>query len=769
MSHTEPNQPKHQDGQSLLDAMDRTMPQKVAVCAAHMMLKDGSTVLDAGCANGMTTAHFALKYPQVHFIGVDYDGEYINAARNKFGHIPNIEFIQADLRNFSLQGRKIDAALNLSILHEPYSYDGYRAQTVLEILSSELEHAEIYGTVVNRDFMLPDNPQDMVYIALPDDGTNQGDDYKSLSMAAFFLRYAQEAMRFDNGDPDGHIKGFFTEEHTQRLSGHENIPKNWRVFSVQHQFAWEFVWRMTYRDRFLNEAEEKYAFWTHQQHRKEPEKLGARVVFSAPYENPWLLENRYRKEARILDGALHPLPLPPSNFISVLQKIPENHSVAFREHQLSETAPSYLKVSSYINKQSGEIFDLVKRPGGDVIDILPYFIENDNLIIYAKDQYPRPIANIKPRMMSPNLDNKKWSGHMIEPLAAANTKGSAEKIITSVLTERAGLDSATIKMNSIDRMHYYPAPAELNERVHAVRIELAGTPAGSIALNGGYSGFSNDGIMRAFNAQSLLQAAQVGMLPEARLETGIYALMRERNVMPQEWLGQKINLKTDKDIKPCPLAELLTEENKQKLFKSTKKKAHTLSINRSEFHEIIYQNDRERVLHRKELEFAVPANDISTNTVSLACLVKDQRTGQPLLGVQKSSDMRSHFASVQNREGHSNLLSLPRYRLPSNVEHIQTVPLWIADQINVPEECIKRLGEGYFPSLGITPDRVFPYTVTQASKALKERCDFVPLCDLFNNIEKITDLNLINAVFRSVHALDLWPDNFDTNKLDLQV
>ena len=755
---SDPSQTKHHDGQSLLDAMDRTTPQKVAVCAAHMMLKDGSTVLDAGCANGMTTAYFAMKYPEVHFIGVDYDGEYIAKAKASFGHLKNIEFIQADLRDFSLQGRKIDAALNLSILHEPFSYDGYRAQTVLEILTSELEHAQVYGTVVNRDFVLPDNPDDMVYIALPDDGAHDGDDYNALSMAEFFLRYSQEAMLFDGGDPQGHIKGFFTEEHTQRLSGDKNIPDNWRVFSVQHQFAWEFVWRMSYRDRFLNEAEEKYAFWTHAQHRKEPEKLGARVLFSAPYENPWLLENRYKKEAKILDSALHPLPLPPSNFISVLQKIPDGHSIALREHKTSETAPAYLRITNHINTTNGEIVDLVARPGGDVLDILPYAVDGDDLIVYAKDQYPRPIANIKPRMMSPNLDSKKWSGHMIEPLAAANTKGSDQDIIRTVLTERAGLSAASIVMDSIGSLHYYPAPAELNERVHAVRVELTDAPKDAVVLSGGHSGFSNDGIMRAFNAQSLLQAAQVGMLPEARLETGIYALMRERGIKPKEWLGQSVEPGRGQDIIARTVEEISGKDTAAKLFKPTKKKAGTLSVNRSEFHEIVYQNDRERILARKELEFAVPAKDVSTNTVVLACLVTDPSTGEPLLGVQKSSDMRAHFASVQNREGRSNLMSLPTFRLPSTVGHIQNVPAWIADKTGALESSIKRLGEGYFPSLGIIPNRVFPYVVSEASDSLRQRCAFVRLSELFNNIEDLNDLNLMNTVFRAVHALDLWPE-----------
>ena len=80
--------------------MSTTIAHKVAVCAAHLLLKDGAVVLDAGCADGLATAWFAQSNPRIHVIGLDYDGGFIARARERFAHLPNLEFIEADLRNF---------------------------------------------------------------------------------------------------------------------------------------------------------------------------------------------------------------------------------------------------------------------------------------------------------------------------------------------------------------------------------------------------------------------------------------------------------------------------------------------------------------------------------------------------------------------------------------------------------------------------------------------------------------------------------------------
>lgn len=756
---------KHQDGAALLAEMDKTMPQKVAICAAHLILNEGSYVLDAGCANGAATAYFALKNPHVNVIGVDYDAEYIAAAQEKYGQIPNLTFIESDLRDLDLGTQKLDAILNLSILHEPYSYTGYRKKTVEDIIAAELKNLKPNGIIINRDFVLPDNPEDMVYLALPNIGEDKGDDYASLSMAEFFLRYAQEAMRYDHGDPDGHVKGFFCEEHTHRFQGtnakQHNIPEGWRVFSVAHHFAWEFIWRMHYRDRFLNEAEEKYAFWTHTEHKAKPEQLGARVLYSTHYENPWLMENRYLPNARLFDQNMKALPLPPSNFISVLQNIAAGEATTLREHRAAQATPSYLQVTGHKNTLTGQVYDLVERPGGDVLDILPYYFDNGELTIFAKDQYPRPIANTKPRMMTSNLDHKQWSGHMIEPLAAANVEGETGEAVQTVLCERANFSANALKLDHIDSLHYYPAPADLNERVHAVHVEVKDVPkAPDGVLSGQFSGFSTDGLYRHFNAQSLLQAAQAGMLPEARLETNIYALMRNKSITPEPWLEPELTLdkNSNPQITPTPMDTVLAQQKLHKVFEETTERSNWLEVKRSEFHEIALDDGHERVLAKNELEFIVPARNVSTNSVMLLCLTRDHKTGEVLLGVQKISPLQSQFAAIQGHEDYSGLVTLPGYRLPSSVDHIQDVPEWVAKKINVPASAIKKLGEGYFPSLGVMPNRVFPMTVTHISPELAQQCEFVPLREAFARLDELQDLHLINAVFRATHALGLWKD-----------
>lgn len=756
--------PKHQDGQALLDEMDKTIGQKVAVCSAFMMLPDGSSVLDAGCANGAASAYFALQNPAVNVIGVDYDPDYIKQAKQKYAHIQNLEFIEADLTNFDLGERKLDAILNLSILHEPYSYSGYREKTVEEIIAAELKNLKPNGVIINRDFVLPEDPNRIVYIALPDDGAHDGDNFENLSIAEFFLRYSEEAKRFNihhATDPDGHIKGFWTEEHTQRLQGNPAIPKGWRVFAVEQQYAWEFQWRMFYRSRFLNEAEEKYAFWTHRQHREIPENMsGVRVVHSSEHENPWLMENWYQPNMIALDMALERIALAPSNFISVLRKIEPGQSVKLREYKPSKTPPSYLRMSTHLNTKTGDVVDLVSRPG-DVVDILPFYKNNDGLHVLAKSDYPRPLCNIKPRMMNGNLDGKIWSGHMIEPLAAANIDSHDPDTILSVLSNRAGLNADKIKMHEAGSIHYYPAPADLAEHVHAIQVEVTEPLAGSTPLTGSHSGFSSDGIMRSYNVQSLIRAAQIGMLPEARLEVGIYNLMRKQRATPQEWIGQAIKIQQASDILPRSLDALLQEQKSHRVFEDTDKASGWLSIHRSEFHDIALVNGQETKIASQELEFIVPSQNVSTNSVMLACLVQDG-DGEVLMGVQKISELQSQFAAVQSREGHSGLLTLPGLRLPNSVDHIQFIPRWISQQTGTEEQAIKRLGEGYFPSLGVMPNRIYPYVITKPSETLLDQCDFIALRELYGRLENIQDLHLINAVFRSTHALDLWSEYSQT-------
>src|SRR5690606_14235179 len=98
-------------------------------------------------------------------------------------------------------------------------------------------------------------------------------------------------------------------------------------------------------------------------HRAEGEKLGSRVLFSAPYENPWILENWYAPKVKLFDRQFNFLPLPPSNFICVMQKPAASTSFFLREHRQAKTKPSFLQMSHFINTANAQRYDLVKRPG----------------------------------------------------------------------------------------------------------------------------------------------------------------------------------------------------------------------------------------------------------------------------------------------------------------------------------------------------------------------------------------------------------------------
>ena len=76
----------------------------------------------------------------------------------------------------------------------------------------------------------------------------------------------------------------------------------------------------------------------------------------------------------------------------------------------------------------------------------------------------------------------------------------------------------------------------------------------------------------------------------------------------------------------------------------------------------------------------------------------------------------------------------------------------------MPENNISRLGESYFPSMGITPEKVYPYIVSAHSMTVPEGYHSVSLKELFCNIQKLRDTHLMIAIMRSVHALGLWEE-----------
>jgi hypothetical protein len=251
------------------------------------------------------------------------------------------------------------------------------------------------------------------------------------------------------------------------------------------------------------------------------------------------------------------------------------------------------------------------------------------------------------------------------------------------------------------------------------------------------------------------------MLAEARLELNLYNLLRRLHKPVGPWIGGSIQPGESAVENPRRIEEALAATKRYRVFREVAAGSGWIDVVRSEFHERELRDGRERVTARRELEFVVPnpacSRDVSTNGATLLPVVRDMKTGQYFVGLQRLSDQLSQFPAVQFKEGHSGHVTIAGLRLPSSIANAQAVPAWIAGQTGVRESAVRKLGEGYFPSLGVLPNRIFPFVITEPGRYWQERCDFYDLRDVFANIEGLRDANTMIAVFRLAHVLDQWP------------
>ncbi len=68
----------------------------------------------------------------------------------------------------------------------------------------------------------------------------------------------------------------------------------------------------------------------------------------------------------------------------------------------------------------------------------------------------------------------------------------------------------------------------------------------------------------------------------------------------------------------------------------------------------------------------------------------------------------------QRYKGNGYSVNCPSFPLPKEIETFEMARKYIADQFDVPIECVARMGESYFSHIGVTPQRIFPFAVSTA-------------------------------------------------------
>jgi 2-polyprenyl-3-methyl-5-hydroxy-6-metoxy-1,4-benzoquinol methylase len=681
----------------LLKDIDQTEIKKAWFTMSHLLLPEGAKVVDMGCRGGMLLYVMAVLNPNLRFIGVDKSKRNINKAKELY-QVHNLEFIQGDITSDIFPEGSVDAIIDSYVLHHVYSDSRYNSKIIADTMACHFKMLKPGGLIFIRDYARP-AAEDYVWIEMHDK-PSVGMSLDKLSDTDLLIWYAEHAKP----SKETGISGFFLEELPPRF------PKT-RLFRLPYKWAYEFIMRKDNRKKWEKKLPVEYTFFTPHEFRKELRSLGARVNYSGPYWDEDYIEENFEGRFRLYKDNGSPIGHPPTCFIAVAQKLPERRSLRIEERRPSDKTNSSLKVTAMRNDQTGQIVDVVSRTFRPS-EIIPYHVnEEGRLKIYLHDGVARGIANSVPRNGF-NIDSKIWSGHMIEALAVDSNTILEMGTFDVKNTVRFARDYLALKpRNNAILVHgpdYYPAPDYIDERIYTyyIDVERSKKPVTPKNLHAIHGKFQAQGEIREFDAQQILNAITVGMIPNARLELQILSLYEKLGLKAETWTSRELRVQKQKVQLKKELPDILKQIAEQdSRFKEVKGSAGDLRTVNSVFIEEGVTQGSETGLSAENLDFIVS----DTKTINTAIVI-------PLSKGMKDeiyAGFTTEYLPVpQRHEGSGMTIRAPSFNIPKEITNIKQLKQFVADQFGVPPEMVLKLGESYFNHVGVTAHRIYPFAVT---------------------------------------------------------
>ncbi|NCC21745.1 MAG: class I SAM-dependent methyltransferase [Alphaproteobacteria bacterium] len=688
------------DKYELLKDIPPAVVRKGWFTLAHLILDSGALVVDMGCDDGSMTYTMAAFNPNARFIGVDKVKRNINKARQQY-QLPNLEYRVGDITKDIFDNGSVDTIVNSYVLHEIYSQSRFNERAVRQTLRNHAAMLKTGGLLFIHDFARPP-PEEFVLMEMPDI-ESRGEELTQLSEADLLVWFSEHA-RPTVKDPG--CSGFYLEELPPRF------PRT-RLFRLPYKWAYEFIMRKDGRETWETELPKEYTFFTKREFRKELRALGSRVLYSAPHWDDSLIQKSFEGHFRLYKDDGTPIGNPPTSFIAVAQKVGEGKSLVLEERRPSREKNDNLRLFAMRNEYDGSIVDIVTRDF-DGTDVIPYRLnEHGGLNIFVHDGLPRGIVNAVPRQ-GQSLDGKRWSGHMVEALnvesgAVRDAERGGHKATIKFASQYFGIKPA-IGTEFEQGPSFYPAPDYIDERIETryLRIESGPTkPFDPKQVSTDAAGFSTHGRVREVDAQSILNAMSVGLIPNVRLETQILALYQNLGLKAETWSECPLIIPTE-DPKPVgQIRELLAKMSEDDhRFKEAKGTAGQVRVMHSIFVDEGYTNGGPAGLVSKSLDF-VMKDDGTINKAVVLPLTKN------LQGVLMAGVMAEYMPVPQRYKGNGLLLSVPSFTLPKEIEDVDGARRFLADKLGIKPDNVSRLGQSFFTHTGLTPQRIYPFAATR--------------------------------------------------------
>ncbi len=709
--------------QRYLAGMDASMRQKVALTAAHLLCR--GTVADMGMGSGSGSHALAQLYPELEVIGVDIDPTMVALAEQRFA-LPNLSFRAGDIAARVFEAGSLDCILNSSVLHHVTSFNGYSYEAARRALTEQVPELKDYGVLIVRDFLDPGH--EPVLLDLPDADGDGSSDPRACSTAALFRRFSGEFKKLDRKP------GFELDET-------EGAETGFARFRTTRKLAAEFLLRKDYKGDWSSEVLEEYTYFTQPEFERAFQELGLRVLASTPLYNPWILRHRFESkfQLRSLSGdALEP---PATNYVIVGERVKPGEGVRFEEKAADPIG--FLELCHFA--RDGRVYDLVRRPNL-TLDVLPWFRSAGAIFVLARMSYPRPILGAAAQVA---LDGGRFVTYSSEPLSLLASDKPVGLSVEEMLISDARLSSSQI-LGFLPGSVYYPSPGGVAEEVRSTLVEIE--PVLVATDLGQRSGFTSSGRVRAIEAQQLLRAAQVGGLPDARLELNTYDLLLRLGAGVGPWIGEELDLGEVFAPAPSTLSALLGAAPRRKYERAAAEQStQFLELRGSTFSEL---DSAGRVLAERRLEYVVPK---ALGLCTIACVLLARTGDDVLVGVDDDD-----LPAAQLFNGNSNLPVAPAWRIPRERSTMTPARAFVrerlAQEYGLEVGRFWELGGRYHPSPGVTPEVVYPVAVeVLAQKSELSTLHWLSLDELVRERSAIHDGHLRIGLLRAAHALGLLP------------
>ncbi len=663
---------------------------------AHLLLEPGAMVAVMGCGDGTFAYTLAVLNPDFHVIGLDQDRDQITDAK-KTWQLTNLEFVISKVSKPSFPNNSLDAVVNSFSLHEIYSRQRYNDTHVREMLDNHFALLKPGGLLFLRDYAHPP-PGEYVMIEFPD-VESMGDHPTEMSEADLLVSFSAEARLSDS---EG--RGFFLEELEPYYEGT-------RLFRLPYKWAYEFILRKDNREKWEQELSKEYTVMTAREARKTLRRFEARLVYSAPHWDSAIIKNQYEGHFRLYDDEGVILGYPSTSHVFLARKVGDGESVSLQERRPSNEPTKHLTFNSMRNNVNGTIVDLVSRDV-EFVEFLPYRIgDNGRLHIFLHEGMPRAITNAVPRS-GKNIDGKMWSGHMIETIGIQREiLAEYEEFWTAESTQDFSLRHLGLRPADKAIMEqgpeFYPSPTMIDERIETkfLNVEKSKKSLTPKWISQVSKSPSGAGKIREYDAQHVLNAITVGLIPNTRLEQQILALFSIMGLRADNWSDSPIYLE-QADVKSTSFDDLLKIiKDDSKYFNKTTEYAGTIRSLHSYFVDEGFESGAIRGLSANDVEFVIEENK-TVNTALVLPLIKD-KNNEVLAGFVQT------YLPVPGRYGkNQKSITAPSFNLPPEVKDMDGARAFVAKQFDVDQDKVMSLGESFFIHNGMTPQRIFPFCVT---------------------------------------------------------